>query len=114
MYKRMTKKQYSGNSKLAGEAFRHNWELSKERNRAVAGGLLQFTSTESMRAKAPPLVEGKNLITNPNGMTFARGDDNLEDRRVDIFIENPDELVKYIKEAFGRKPRGTHGVPWRQ
>ena len=107
MYKRMTKKQYSGNAKLAGEAFIHNWELSKVRTQTVARKLLEFTgSSDSMKAKAPPLVEGKNLITNPNGMAKAEGGDNVKDRRVDIFIENPDELVNYIKETFKRKPGG--------
>jgi hypothetical protein len=105
-YNRMTKAQYSGNAKLTSEAFRYNWELSKKRNRVVADRLMQITSTPSMLKKAPALVEGKNLITNFNGMAQAKGGDILEDRRVDILMENPDEFVEHIKETFKRKPGG--------
>jgi hypothetical protein len=106
-YKGMNEAKLSRSDRPARDAREYNQKLSEKRMRAVLDRLTQTTSLPSFSALGPRLAEGKHLTATAIGMFGAikLGEENPMDRRCEIKLDG-DELVKYIKGAFGRKPGG--------
>jgi len=106
-YKGMSMQELSRGRGM-GAAREYNQKLSEKRARAVVDRLIQTTSTPSVRDLGPRLLEGRSLISKAIGMFGAikLGEEAPMERRCEISLDDGAELVKYIKGAFGRKPRG--------
>src|SRR5262249_5407377 len=83
-YKGMSGADLKKSPNLLSEAFQYNKDLADKRKRVVVDRLLQLSSTPSISDKGPPLVEGKNLITNTHPMTGELGEENPFNRRCEI------------------------------
>jgi hypothetical protein len=106
-YKGMSAAQLKRVDRPARNAREYNRDLSVKRLLAVVDRMTQITSMPSVSALGPPLAVGKRVTATAIGMSEAikLGEDDPSERRCDISLEGS-KLLKFIKEAFGRKPGG--------